>query len=167
MQTTVEIANLLGAAGTLAIAWLVYQFSKQQAAQNDARAERQLHLDQQNLRLSLLERRLNVLSQVREVWAEYALNAHATSEMLQKLYPAIREAGLLYDDDLLDDLTVVAQQLAKLERTFIRLEQARGNDDRYQKLLENQFKAEDKLWPVLDPLMEKMRTATRIQELRR
>lgn len=166
MQTAVEIANVIGAFGTLIVAWLVYQFGKQQAAQNDARADRQLHLDQQNLRLSMLDRRMKVLSEVREVWLDYTVNGRLSPEMLPRLYRAFEEAGLIYDDNLLQDLNVVTTRLDMLDRTFRRLEAARSDEQRYQSLLEKQFKTEDELWPVLDPLLEKMRMATRIQEVK-
>jgi hypothetical protein len=166
MQKVVEIANVIGGFGTLIVAWLVYQFGKQQAAQNDARAERQLHLDQQNLRLSMLDRRMMVLSEVRDVWLDYTMNGRLSPEKLPKLYRALQEAEFIYDDDLLQDLKLVATKLDMLERTSRRLEQARTDDERYQKLQTNQFKTEDELWPILDPLLEKMRAATRVQELK-
>jgi hypothetical protein len=107
MQTAVNVAGVLGGFGTLIVAWLVYQFGRQQAAQNDARAERQLFLG---------------------------------------------------------DLDAVTDKLMLLARISARQEQARSDDETYDKLLEKQFKLEDELWPVLTPLVEMMRAATRVRE---
>jgi hypothetical protein len=114
----------------------------------------------------MLDRRMKVLSEVREVWLDYTVNGRLSPEMLPRLYRAFEEAGLIYDDNLLQDLNVVTTRLDMLDRTFRRLEAARSDEQRYQSLLEKQFKTEDELWPVLDPLLEKMRMATRIQEVK-
>lgn len=167
MQTAVEIANVVGAFGTPIIAWLVYQFGKQQAAQNDARAERQLFLGQQQFRLGMLDRRVAVLSDVREVWTDYMMHARAQPEMISKIINAIQEARFIYDDELLGDLDAVADKLMALARNAARQKDARDyySDEQMRKdLLEKQFKIEDELWPILTPLIEKMRAATRVLE---
>jgi len=164
MQTAVNIAGVIGGFGTLIVAWLVYQFGRQQAAQNDARAERQLFLDQQSLRLSMLDRRMKVLSDVQEVWTDYMMHARPQPAMVSRLINAVQEARLIYDDDLLGDLDAVTNKLMLLARNSARQDQARSDEKEYGKLLEKQFGLEDELWPVLTPLVDRMRAATRVRE---
>ena len=167
MEIAVEIATVVGAFGTLIVAWLVYRFGKQQAHFTNTMAHRQYGLDRQAFRLELLEKRLEVVADVREVWGDYLMHARPQPELTAKLIRALQKARLIYNDEIVGDLDQVASHLVALQHNAARQKEAESyyqDDEMRKKLLDKQFKIEDELWPILEPLMKKMEQATRVEE---
>ena len=170
MQMSVHIAEIIGGFGTLLVAWLVYQFGKQQAAATNIRLDSQYELDRQVFRMALLDRRLNVLADVRDVSADFMTHARPQEEMLRKLINALQQARLIYHPTLVGDLDAMVTHMLALQRNRVRQKDAidyyQDNEMRSE-LIEKQFKIEDELWPILQPLLGKLEEATRVQEPQR
>lgn len=167
MKTIVDIATVISAFGTLIVALLVYQFGRQQAAFTNTMANRQYALDRQNFRLKLLEQRIEVLADVREVWGDYLMHARPQPELTSKLMRALQKAKLIYNDDVVTDLDQTTTLLIQLHSNAARQKEAQDyyDDEQMRKdLLEKQFALEDKLLPILEPIIKKIEGATRVEE---
>jgi hypothetical protein len=161
---------LIGAAGglgTLVVAWLVYRSGRQQAAETHSLALRQHSVEHQALRLALLDRRLRVIEALASVSGEYWRTAKATPEMIATASRALRDAGPIFAVDIVAEVASVADALLRLHLTTHRVEEAGSyyqDDDMREKQLEKQFAIEDEVMRMLNPIVDRLREATRISE---
>ena len=142
---------------------LMRQQHRDAAAQNQAN----LFLQQQSLRIELLDRRSTCIDQIRPFWTEYAIKGDLSAASINLLKPALWNAELLFSNEISTRIRDVihSQTLLLQRKTTTEFYHQQGNSELANKWLERVFESDDAVYKAIWTLLDDMIAETRLAEL--
>ena len=135
-----------------------------QIAQARESADRDYHMLRQRFRLDMLERRLSVVQDFRELWVQWSMQGSLDEEQWKRLYRVFQSAQLLYPDDISNDLNVALGNLMNERISQKRTEDywKRGDQKRADKHLEKSFEHNDQAREMMASMLDRIVDETKI-----
>ena len=159
-----ELVDGIGKVGPLAVAIAVYLANRRQTDWTNRTSRRAAEVEDQKLRLALLERRAVAIDAVREATQDFATHGGVTNDTVHKIYEALKIAELVYDDD---HETEIMECMRGLHRWSFydrqRLRYRDRDDTKLQEAVDKQMEEEDKISASLQALHESLRLATKVR----
>lgn len=159
-----QALDAVGKLGPLAVAIAVYLANRRQTVWTNQTGRRAAEVEDQKLRLALLERRAVAIEAVREAAQDFATNGGVTTDTVNRIYEALKIAELVYDDDREAEILACMKKLhmwSFYDRQRLRY---RDRDDgKLQEVVDKQMDAEEEISAALQALLEHLRDATKVR----
>jgi hypothetical protein len=136
----------------------------EQAKLGEAASLRDHSLKIQTLQLELLERRMSVVDEIRRIWGQWTRDGRLNSEDWSALRTTFHQAQLLYPRNISEDIGIALDNLHLQEHYQNRANQyhGRGKSEQADDYLERSFAADDRVKEVMQGLLGKVISASRI-----
>lgn len=158
--------DTFGKIAPLAVSLAVYFLTRSQAQFQRVVGMRAALIEDQKLRLALLDRRISAYNGVRIASSEFAMHARLTSESIELLRDALNIAELVYDEE---EEAAISSTLGDLFRWQIYNDRADGygsiGSDREDEARASQYEIEDRLATTLPGLRDRLRDVSRIRQI--
>lgn len=161
MQWWIETAGKLAPAF---IALLVLATTRTQNRSINAVSFRAAQVEDQKLRLALLERRLEAIDAIRTAVGHYQATGELTGEARGKLIDALRVAEVVFaeeDEKAISEIILMGWRWSTLNR---RLER-RNNDEQRNALIDQLVELDGQFGDKIMKLLPKLIAATRVQDV--
>jgi hypothetical protein len=157
--------DAVGKLGPLAVAIAVYLENRRQARWTKAVSRHAAEVEDQKLRLALLERRAIAIDAVAEAGNEFGMYGRVSTEMVTKVYDALRVAELVFDDDeeaairtLLDKLIAWQMANGRQKRWY------KSDETKFLAALDEAFDLETVIIEHLNRLPSMLRKASKVSQ---
>jgi hypothetical protein len=158
-----EILDAVGKIGPLAVAVAVYLANKRQTDWTNRIGRRAAEVEDQKLRLALLERRAVAIDAVREATQDFNTHGGVTSEVVTRIYEALKVAELVYDVEQEVQITSCMKLLHQWGFWDRQRARYRDSDDgKLRQAVDKQMDLEDRILDALQRLGRDLRTATKV-----
>ena len=159
--------DVIGKLGTLAVALAVFFSARAQNKWNNNVSRRAAAIEDQKLRLSLLDRRSAALEHVTRAVLRYWQGGEIHGDSIEAAAEALSIAELVFDARERDGIRQLLYQTSRWRHLQTRLKMARGRlgsdeERRALQMTEELNQLEGEMLKTFDPLVVMLREATRI-----
>ncbi|MCI4653140.1 hypothetical protein [Sphingomonas aquatilis] len=156
--------DTVGKLGPGLIALLVLLTTRSQNRALNAVTSRAARVEDQKLRLALLDRRLQAVDAVRDAVGHYQISGQPDGEARGKLIDALRVAEVVFSDEDERAIAEIILNSARWSSLNRRLERTRSDDER-NKLIDQLVELDAGFDTMTRTLVERLLTATRVSDV--
>lgn len=161
-----KAVDIIAKLGPMSIAVVVYWANQRQTSWTNDVSQRAAEVEDQKLRLALLDRRLVAIEAVRDATQEFHAHGAATPDVVEKIYQALRVAESVFDDPEEASISACLADLIRWRVQDRAREHWRDRDDnRLQVAVDAMMALEATILIRLETLRVSLRTAARVRQI--